>query len=47
VSISDFQNVRRKLAYVPADLRTRELIMQNMLEEIANKDDHQGRRLGL
>ena len=47
VSISDFQNVRRKLAYVPADLRTRELITQNMLEEIANKDDHQGRRLGL
>ena len=47
VSISDFQNVRRKLAYVPADLRTRELILQNMLEEIANKDDHQGRRLGL
>ena len=47
VSISDFQNVRRKLAYVPADLRTRELVMQNMLEEIANKDDHQGRRLGL
>ena len=47
VSISDFQNVRRKLVYVPADLRTRELIMQNMLEEIANKDDHQGRRLGL
>ncbi len=47
ISISDFQNVRRKLTYVPNELRTRELILQNMLEEIANKDDHQGRKLGL
>ena len=47
VAISDFQNVRRKLEYVPDELRTKELILQNMLEELANKDDHQGRRLGL
>jgi hypothetical protein len=47
VAISDFQNVRRKLEYVPTELRTKELILQNMLEELANKDDHQGRRLGL
>ena len=47
ISISDFQNVRRKLAYVPNELRTRELILQNMLEELANKDEHQGRKLGL
>ena len=47
VAISDFQNVRRKLEYVPSDLRTKEIILQNMLEELANKDDHQGRRLGL
>ena len=47
VTISDFQNVRRKLEYVPTELRTKELILQNMLEELANKDDHQGRRLGL
>lgn len=47
VAISDFQNVRRKLEYVPTGLRTKELILQNMLEELANKDDHQGRKLGL
>lgn len=47
VSISDFQNVRRKLSYVPNELRTRELILRNMLEELANKDEHQGRKLGL
>ncbi|MBR4348926.1 MAG: ATP-binding protein [Fibrobacter sp.] len=47
VAISDFQNVRCKLEYVPDELRTKELILQNMLEELANKDDHQGRRLGL
>lgn len=47
VAISDFQNVHRKLEYVPDELRTKELILQNMLEELANKDDHQGRRLGL
>ncbi len=47
VAISDFQNVCRKLEYVPAELRTKELILQNMLEELANKDEHQGRKLGL
>jgi hypothetical protein len=46
VAISDFQNVRRKLEYVPDELRTKELILQNMLEEVANKDGHQGRKLG-
>ena len=46
VTISDFQNVRRKLKYVPDELKTSEMIMQNMLEELANKDTHQGRRLG-
>jgi MoxR-like ATPase len=46
VTISDFQNVRRKLKYVPDELKTSEMIIHNMLEELANKDNHQGRRLG-
>ena len=47
VAISDFQSVQHKLHYVPDELKTKELVLQNMLEELANKDSHSGRKLGL
>lgn len=47
VSISDFAAVRQRLRYMPDDLKTSTLVAELMLDEIANKDDHYGRRLGL
>ena len=47
VSISDFAAVRQRLRYMPDDLKTSALVTELMLDEIANKDDHYGRRLGL
>ena len=47
VSISDFAAVRQKLRYMPDNLKTNALVTELMLDEIANKDDHYGRRLGL
>ena len=47
VSISDFAAVSQKLRYMPDNLKTSELIAEYMLDEITNKDDHYGRRLGL
>jgi len=47
VSISDFTAVSQKLRYMPDNLKTSELIAEYMLDEITNKDDHYGRRLGL
>jgi len=46
-SISDFTAVSQKLRYMPDNLKTSELIAEYMLDEITNKDDHYGRRLGL
>jgi SpoVK/Ycf46/Vps4 family AAA+-type ATPase len=47
VSISDFATVNQKLRYMPDNLKNSELAAEYMLDEIANKDDHFGRRLGL
>ena len=47
VSISDFAAIRQRLRYMPNDLKTSTLEAELMLDEIANKDDHYGRRLGL
>ena len=47
VSISDFTAVSQKFRYMPDNLKTSELIAEYMLDEITNKDDHYGRRLGL
>lgn len=47
ISISDFATVHQRLRYMPEKIKTTELITKYMLDEINNRDDHHGRKLGL